>query len=138
MYFIVFADLNYTFIQFQHCTMVSSTNGSTEVKKPFQRLPTGVVPSHYEIFLKPNLSDLNFIGNINVELDVVQQTSELICNAVDLKIDGVKVNGKTFTFESHITQNFVSRTTFVRKGKYCLVLLQVPKCCVPAQKFNCI
>ena len=100
MYFIVFADLNYTFIQFQHCTMVSSTNGSTEVKKPFQRLPTGVVPSHYEIFLKPNLSDLNFIGNINVELEVVQQTSELICNAVDLKIDGVKVNGKTFTFES--------------------------------------
>jgi hypothetical protein len=48
-----------------------------------------VVPSHYEIFLKPNLSDLNFIGNINVELDIVQQTSELICNAVDLKIDGV-------------------------------------------------
>ena len=112
MYFIVFADLNYTFIQFQHCTMVSSTNGSTEVKKPFQRLPTGVVPSHYEIFLKPNLSDLNFIGNINVELDVVQQTSELICNAVDLKIDGVKVNGKTFTFESHNTQNYLMEIVF--------------------------
>ena len=120
MYFIVFADLNYTFIQFQHCTMVSSTNGSTEVKKPFQRLPTGVVPSHYEIFLKPNLSDLNFIGNINVELDVVQQTSELICNAVDLKIDGVKVNGKTSTFESHtyvIYKIKFQEPTLVRKIK---------------------
>ena len=74
--------------------MVSSSNGSTEVKKPFQRLPSDVVPSHYEIFLRPNLVDLNFTGNVKVELDVVQQTSKLVCNAVDLKIDGVKVDGK--------------------------------------------
>ena len=73
--------------------MVSSTNGSTEVKKPFQRLPTGVVPSHYKVFLRPNLVDLIFTGNVSVELDVVQPTSELVCNAVDLKVDSVKING---------------------------------------------
>jgi len=74
--------------------MVSSTNGSTEVKKPFQRLPTGVVPSHYKVFLRPNLVDLIFTGNVSVELDVIQPTSELVCNAVDLKVDSVKVNGE--------------------------------------------
>ena len=104
MYFIVFADLNYTFIQFQHCTMVSSTNGSTEVKKPFQRLPTGVVPSHYEIFLKPNLSDLNFIGNINVELDVVQQTSEF---TFSLQYYGKLGEDKMYLTMSHCVISFV-------------------------------
>ena len=85
--------INYRLQHFQRCTMVSSTNGSTEVKKPFQRLPTGVVPSHYKVFLRPNLVDLIFTGNVSVELDVVQPTSELVCNAVDLKVDSVKING---------------------------------------------
>ena len=74
--------------------MVSSSNGSTELKKPFQRLPTGIVPFHYEIYLRPNLVDLVFTGNVNIELDVIQATSELVCNAAELKVDSVKVNGE--------------------------------------------
>ena len=74
--------------------MVSSSNGSSELKKPFQRLPTGIVPSHYEIYLRPNLVDLAFTGNVNIELDVIQATSELVCNAAELKVDSVKVNGE--------------------------------------------
>ena len=87
--------------------MVSSTNGSTEVKKPFQRLPTGVVPSHYKVFLRPNLVDLIFTGNVSVELDVVQPTSELVCNAVDLKVDSVKINGSVhFSDMSFLSYTF--------------------------------
>ena len=73
--------------------MVSSSNGSSELKKPFQRLPTNVIPTHYEIFLRPNLVDLVFKGTINVELDVKQTAETLVCNAAELKIESVHVNG---------------------------------------------
>ena len=74
--------------------MVSSSNGSTELKKPFQRLPKAVVPTHYEIFLRPNLIDLVFTGTIKVSLDVKEKTNKLVCNAAELKIEKVEVNGK--------------------------------------------
>ena len=85
---------HYSLKNCQRYIMVSSSNGSTELKKPFQRLPTGIVPFHYEIYLRPNLVDLVFTGNVNIELDVIQATSELVCNAAELKVDSVKVNGE--------------------------------------------
>ncbi len=74
--------------------MVSSSNGSSELKKPFQRLPSNVVPSHYEIYLRPNLIDLVFKGHVNVDIDVKESTDVLVCNAAELKVDSVKVNGE--------------------------------------------
>lgn len=80
--------------------MVSSSNGSSELKKPFQRLPTHVVPTHYEVFLRPNLIDLVFKGNVSVHLDVKQSTDVIVCNALDLKVDAIKVNGDDATESS--------------------------------------
>ena len=71
--------------------MVSSTNGST--KKPFQRLPTDALPLHYDIYLRPNLTDLVFKGSLKVELDVQKATDTLVCNAAELKVDSIKING---------------------------------------------
>ena len=70
--------------------MVSSTNGSS--KKPFERLPTTVVPTHYDIYLRPNLIDFAFKGSIKVNLDVKAATDVLKCNAADLKVFDIKVN----------------------------------------------
>ena len=72
--------------------MPSSSNGSS--KKAFQRLPKTVVPTHYEIFLRPNLIDLVFKGTIKVNLDVREKTNTLICNAAELEIEKVEVNGE--------------------------------------------
>ena len=52
-------------------SMVSSSNGSSELKKPFQRLPKAAVPTHYEIFLRPNLVDLVFTGTIKVTNTII-------------------------------------------------------------------
>ncbi len=40
-------------------------------KKPFERLPTNVVPKNYALILTPNLKDFTFVGQEVVELEVL-------------------------------------------------------------------
>ena len=75
----------------------SSANGSSEApaRKPFSRLPTSIVPHHYVVHVKPDLKKLTFTGTLEVALDVKEATSEVICNAAELKVNDVKINGRS-------------------------------------------
>ena len=68
-------------------------NGNGVEKKPFSRLPTNIQPLHYEVFLKPDLKNLKFEGNMGVRVNVTQSTDTLVCNAADLSVTEVQVNG---------------------------------------------
>ncbi len=70
----------------------TATNGNAADKKPFTRLPKNVSPIHYDVYLCPDLINLDFKGRMTVELDVKESTSSLVCNSADLKINAVKVN----------------------------------------------
>ena len=96
--------------------MVSSSNGSSELKKPFERLPKSVVPTHYEIFLRPNLVDLVFKGTIKVDLDVKEKTNVLVCNAADLQVQKVEVNGEKID-DGNIVLSESEETLTVQVGK---------------------
>ncbi|MEO6628028.1 MAG: hypothetical protein ABIP03_05605, partial [Aquihabitans sp.] len=51
------------------------------------RLPTTVVPSHYELALTPDLEAATFRGTQIVTVEVTEPVTELVVHALDLSID---------------------------------------------------
>lgn len=46
---------------------MSTTMGQ---KKPFERLPTSVLPKNYKLTLKPNLAEFTFTGGEVIDVEV--------------------------------------------------------------------
>ncbi len=66
------------------------------------RLPTHVIPSRYDLTLRPDLNEFTFTGEEVVDIDVLEATSQIKLNAKKLEIqeayvvkaDGTRLNGK--------------------------------------------
>ena len=41
-------------------------------KKPFERLPTSVLPRNYKLTLKPNLTEFTFTGEEVIDVEVIE------------------------------------------------------------------
>ncbi|XP_076658475.1 puromycin-sensitive aminopeptidase isoform X2 [Halictus rubicundus] len=65
---------------------------STE-KQPFRRLPTDVLPYHYDITLSLNLKTFIFNGKENVHIDVKKSTDTVVINSLDIDIKNVAFTG---------------------------------------------
>ncbi len=51
-----------------------------------QRLPRTVVPSHYKIFIDPNIAEQKFSGEETIDVQVAQPATEIVLNSLDLEI----------------------------------------------------
>lgn len=51
------------------------------------RLPTHVVPSRYELTLEPDLEAATFRGAVAIDIELLDATDEIVCNAKDLAIE---------------------------------------------------
>ncbi len=62
-----------------------------------QRLPPGVVPSHYKLFIDPDIAAKTFSGEETVEIQVATRTKEIVLNSLDLAISSAEIayEGKT-------------------------------------------
>jgi puromycin-sensitive aminopeptidase len=51
------------------------------------RLPRAVLPRHYRLRLEPDLGAASFAGAVEVDIEVVEPTKEVVLNALELEID---------------------------------------------------
>ena len=56
------------------------------------RLPSGVVPIHYDIRVEPDASALTFTGRAVIEVEVKKPTEAITLNALDLEISSAKLD----------------------------------------------
>jgi aminopeptidase 2 len=54
-------------------------------------LPGNVVPKHYDLTLEPNFKDFTYEGHVIIDLDVVEDTTSISLNTLELKIKSTKV-----------------------------------------------
>ncbi|MGH8029619.1 MAG: M1 family metallopeptidase, partial [Arenimonas sp.] len=55
------------------------------------QLPRNVRPSHYEIAVVPHASSLSFDGQATISIDVLEPTSSITLNALDLEFTSVRL-----------------------------------------------
>ncbi|XP_013782586.1 puromycin-sensitive aminopeptidase-like [Limulus polyphemus] len=73
---------------------------STSVSKPFERLPTSVLPVHYNINFRPDLQKLVFEGHETIKVEVKNETSVVVLNVLELQVKLAR-----FTREDKLEQN---------------------------------
>lgn len=54
-------------------------------------LPGNVIPRHYHLTLEPNLKDFTYEGHVIIDLDVVEDTTSVSLNTLELNIKSTKV-----------------------------------------------
>lgn len=87
---------------------LTSNESSVAKSQHFERLPTFAKPSHYSIFLKPNLKTFKFDGEETITINVSERTNYLKLHSNELDIHNVSVtlnNGTelgnlTFTYDN--------------------------------------
>ena len=72
---------------------MSSTIASPSISPDPFRLPDHVRPTRYDVSLRPSLADATFTGRVTIELDVAEPTTTIVLNAIELRIDVVRVDG---------------------------------------------
>jgi aminopeptidase 2 len=63
-------------------------------------LPANVVPKHYNLTLEPDFDKFTFEGTVVVDVDVVEDSSSISLNSLELEIHSgkISVNGESIRF----------------------------------------
>jgi len=55
------------------------------------RLPTTVIPHRYELVLEPDIDNASFRGSVTIDIELLEKTDEIVCNAIELEIDSASI-----------------------------------------------
>ena len=75
------------------------------MSQPDPRLPTHVVPSRYQLELEPDLDAARFSGSVVIDVEVLEATDEIVCNAAELEISSASIqlaDGTRIVPEHHL------------------------------------
>lgn len=62
-----------------------------DVSKGREILPGNVVPIHYHVTLEPNFKTFTYEGTVVVDLDVVEDSTSISLNTLELELHSTKV-----------------------------------------------
>lgn len=71
-----------------HTQKITNIN-TIKQKRTIQRLPEDVLPLHYDLTLMPNLETGEFIGKVNITLNLLTPRNSLMLHSKNLSIDTV-------------------------------------------------
>nr|XP_058942473.1 puromycin-sensitive aminopeptidase-like [Pocillopora verrucosa] len=83
-------------------------------KKPFERLPTSVLPKNYKLTLTPNLTEFTFAGEEVIDVEVQQTTDKVTMNCLDIVVKSANFSAGGSTVDSsEITYSKEDETTTI-------------------------
>lgn len=62
-----------------------------DVTKGREILPANVIPRHYNLTLEPDFEKLTYEGTVIIDLDVVENTTSISLNTLELDIHSTRV-----------------------------------------------
>jgi aminopeptidase N len=62
-----------------------------------QRLPTSIIPSHYKLWIDPNIEKQQFSGEETIDVQLAEASNEIVLNSLNLEVSSAEVlaGGKT-------------------------------------------
>uniref|UniRef100_T1GW69 Aminopeptidase N-like N-terminal domain-containing protein n=1 Tax=Megaselia scalaris TaxID=36166 RepID=T1GW69_MEGSC len=80
----------------------TTTENTPEVPQEIDyRLPKSVEPTHYDLYLHPNLDSNEFEGQIVIKLKILENTDKIILHSSGLDISSVYFNNYKHSVESY-------------------------------------
>ena len=66
-------------------------NGAVDVTMGREILPGNVIPRHYDLTLEPDFKNFTFDGTVVVDLDVVEDTTSISLNTLEIEIHSTRI-----------------------------------------------
>ncbi|KAF2725507.1 hypothetical protein K431DRAFT_280881 [Polychaeton citri CBS 116435] len=91
------------------------SEGAVDITKGREVLPKNVKPVHYDLTLEPNLKTFEYEGKVTIDLDVVEDTTSISLNTLDLELHETKVeaDGVIISSSPKLSYNEDTQTTTV-------------------------
>src|SRR5947207_1456395 len=85
-------------------------------------LPSNVIPSHYDVEIKPNSKEMTFAGSVRITVEVREPTSEIALNSLELQFDSALLgrggNAARVTFDEKKQTAILHFNKRIEKGEY--------------------
>lgn len=94
---------------------LDADHGAVDIAKGREVLPKNVKPVHYDLTLEPNFDTFEYEGKVIIDLDVVDDTTSISLNTIDIDILSTEVHAasRLVTSSPTISYNKDTQTTTV-------------------------
>ncbi|CAF1392310.1 unnamed protein product [Adineta steineri] len=106
-----------------------TSRSNQEIKLLFERLPRTIVPTHYDVIIRPHLDTFKFNGDVTIHIQIKEPTDKVILYAIEIEVDHAKIKSNPNDEQQgkidydkegeRITVNFDKK---LEKGDYQLLL----------------